>query len=179
MEDVWPRMDTSHLESLVIQLPAFEENMLIDGRTLQCLGFNFMEDGAECPYPSFNSLANLRQLFIAFPTWIPAWPEGLADLLESLNPLMQNLEQVHLYLILEPGDTLINEDDQELHQSQDFQFLDRQLASLRSPNLFIIHIALCPNSEPVTNVRGGERVTEELPLTRARNILFVDVVAGA
>lgn len=39
--DVWPRVDTSYLQSLVIQLPASNEDMLINGNTLQCLGLNF------------------------------------------------------------------------------------------------------------------------------------------
>lgn len=92
---------------------------------------------------------------------------------------MQNLEQVHLYLIVEPGDTLVNEDEQEWHQSRDFRILDRRLARLQSLRLFNIHIALCPNSDPVTDVRGTERVMAELPSTHARNILSVDIVAGA
>ncbi|KAG6900702.1 hypothetical protein C0993_005014 [Termitomyces sp. T159_Od127] len=41
MVDVWPRIDTSYLQSLVIQLPTFEENMIVDGHALQCLGLNY------------------------------------------------------------------------------------------------------------------------------------------
>ncbi|KAG5723606.1 hypothetical protein E4T56_gene18153 [Termitomyces sp. T112] len=177
VEDVWPRVDTSSLQSLLIPLPVYEEDMRIDGHALRCLGLNYMEDAADHAFPTFDSLANLRQLFIAFPTWIPAWPAGLADLLDLLNPLMQNLEQIHLYLLVEPADSLVNEDDQELHSPQDFRILDGQLARLRSPRMTQIHVALCPNSDPVTDVRGVEKVMTELPLTYARNILSVDVVA--
>ncbi|KAG6902837.1 hypothetical protein C0995_010722 [Termitomyces sp. Mi166 len=178
--DVWSRVDTSHLQSLIIQLPGLEEDALLNGRALQYLGLNYMEDATEYDHPAFDTLVNLKQLLIVFPTWLAAWPQRLATLLEFLDPLMQNLEQVHLCLIVEPADTLVNKKDRKLHRSRDFQVLDHRLAHLRSPRLVNVRVALCPNGTrdgEVINISGRERIIGELPNTYARGILSVDVVA--
>ncbi|KAG6919195.1 hypothetical protein DXG01_008493 [Tephrocybe rancida] len=181
---VWLRVDTSQLQSLLIQLPDDERGVLDAfqryGHILQTLGLNCMEDIGDADHLDFGPLPHLRQLVIAFRTWIDTWPATLVGLLEHMGPLMPNLRQVHLYLIVDTQDSLMVEDDETEDEEdadwlqQDFSALDGWLSHLHSTRHTQIRIALCPNVASDGDIQdGAERLYELLPVTRARNILSV------
>ncbi|KAG6835500.1 hypothetical protein H0H93_000762 [Arthromyces matolae] len=181
-EEIWPLLDTSRLRSLLLALPTAEDelNAVLAQRhhALEYLAINFMESAAEFPYPNFGSLDKVKELVIAFPTWLTEeWPATLAGLLSQLDSHnMSHLERIVLYWIVDPADTLISE--AALHDHNAFRILDNQLTNMTSRRLSKVHVVLKPNSDPVRKIRGFERIQNELANTHAANLLTIETASG-
>ncbi|KAG6832787.1 hypothetical protein H0H92_009405 [Tricholoma furcatifolium] len=155
--------DTRNLQRLIIN---FGANRLIHPTShtlISGLGEHGHGDPSEpvpnleVNWPRFNSLAGLRELTVTYPTWqCFDRPRRLAEWLGSLDPIMEKLESLNIYLSLEYPDSLADENIEGLAE------LDRQLAGLQPATLKNVLIGLAPTDlDESTCVSDEDDVEDE------------------